>query len=156
MSSRLFQEVREKRGLAYAVSAHNKKYKDTGAFYVSAGVKNEKGTQALEVIACELKKIRRYGIKDDELKRAKQYLSGQLLLALEDTSEYMLFLGEQLVCLDRILLPDEILKSVQRVKKGDVVKLAEELFVRPNASLSAVGPFDEAQKKKMAAALEIL
>jgi len=156
MSSRLFQEVREKRGLAYAVAAHNKKYKDTGAFYITAGVKNKNAHKALEVIIAELKKVKQRGVKDDELKRAKQYLSGQLLLALEESSEYMLFSGEQLVCLDRILTPDEILKCISRIKKSEVVKFANDFFRRENASVSAIGPFDSAEKRKMKGALDIL
>jgi len=149
MSSRLFQEVRERRGLAYAISSHVKKYRDTGAFFITAGVKNEKMTEAVELILKELISLKQKGITASELKRAKEYYIGQLSLALEDTAEHMVWIGEQMVCLERVLSPGDILKKVNAVTREDVLRMANRLFKKENFNLALVGPFNEKQKTKI-------
>jgi len=156
MSSRLFQEIREKRGLAYAISTHVKKHKDAGAFLVTAGVRNEKAAEALEVTLKMLKKIKQKGVTANELKRAKDYYLGQLLMALEDTAEHMIWMGEQLICIDRIFSAQQILKKVNAVTKEDLSRLAGQLFRAENLNLAVVGPLKEKVKSKLTGALDIL
>jgi len=156
MSSRLFQEIREKRGLAYAISTHVKKHRDTGAFLVTAGVKNEKAVEALKVTLGMLNRIKQKGVTASELKRAKDYYVGQLLMALEDTAEHMIWMGEQLICIDRISNAQQILKKVNAVTKEDLSRLAKQLFSAKNLNLAVVGPLEEKVKSKITGALDIL
>ena len=102
MSSRLFVEVREKRGLAYSIGSSYKMLHDTGLFLIRAGVDNQKIVEATALILKELNKIRRYGVNQSEFRRGKDYLLGQFLLGLEDTMDNMLWLGEGMVSKNRI------------------------------------------------------
>lgn len=143
MSSRLFNEVREHRGLAYEIGTQVKRFKDTGAFLVHAGIDNKKVNQAVELILKELKKIRFDFVTKDELKRAKEFLLGQLEMALEDTMEYMLWIGESIVSLDKAYYLEEVIKSVNQLKREDVQKVAEYLFKENKIHLALIGPVKE-------------
>ena len=155
MSSRLFNEVREKRGLAYSIHSSFKALSDTGLFLVRAGVENTKVVQALEVIVNELKKVRQTVVTRSEFARAKDYLTGQLLLGLEDTMEHMLWIGESTMVRDRICPPDEIIRIIKSVKIDDVYRVASGILKDQTYNLSVVGPVKKEQEQAMKGLLGI-
>ena len=143
MSSRLYEEVREKRGLAYEVRTGINFYDDAGAFTVSAGVENDKAEKALVLILKELDKVRAKGIKKSELERAKEYLLSQLYFSLEDTMDHMLWLGEKAISNHKIITKEEIAKKVCAATVDDVRSVAEMIFKNNNLNLVMVGPLPE-------------
>ena len=117
-SSRLFNEIREKRGLAYEIGTHVKFMADTGAFIVHAGVDNTKVEDTVKLIFEGLQKVKDRLVTADELKRAKEYYLGQLTLAMEDTMDQMLWIGETTTTLDRTFALEDIIKEVKKVIPG--------------------------------------
>jgi len=156
MSSRLFEEIREKRGLAYEITTSIKRYKDTGSFVIIGGIKNDKLSQAVEVIIKELKKIKKESVGKAELQRAKEFYTGQTLMALEDTSDHMLYIGEQLVLRDKVANPAEILKKIEKITAGDINRIANKIFLSEKLNLAAIGPIKEKEKTDIKNILEIL
>lgn len=156
MSSRLFQEIREKRGLAYEISTGVKKYKDTGCFVVSGGIKVKKLCEAVEVILKELKKIKKTPPDTAELKRAKEFYSGQMLMALEDTSDHMVWAGEQIVMRDKVMKKEEVLKNINSVKAKDISRVADRFFKSEKLNLAAIGPVQDEDRKQIDKILETL
>ncbi len=146
MSSRLFNEVREKRGLAYSISSGMKLFKDTGAFIVRGGVHNEKVVEAVDVIVKELLKITQRPVSSDELRRAKDYLIGQTLLSLEDTAEHMFWVGEAVVATNRVETFKDVIKKVEHVSVADVKRVAQALFKSSRMNLAVVGPLTNDQE----------
>ncbi len=142
MSSRLFEEVREKRGLAYEIKSGSSFYHDTGAFSISAGVETKKAPMAIQVILKELKKISKERVKAGELRRAKDYFMSQLCMALEDTLDHLLWAGERV--LDKKELPDRnrIQEKIDSVTEKDVQEIAEKIFRQQNLNLAMIGPVD--------------
>ncbi len=147
MSSRLFTEVREKRGLAYSISSSTKSLQDTGLFLIRAGVDNNKIVAALEVVLKELKKICLKEVHQDEFIRAKDYFLGQFLLGLEDTLDHMLWMGESLMTWDKVRSLEEIIKEVNQVKISDIKRVANEIFQAGHLNLALVGPLKDGQEK---------
>lgn len=139
MSSRLFNEVREKRGLAYEIGTQVKKFHDCGAFVVHAGIDNNKTIQAIEVIMLELNKIKESLVTDDEFRRAKDYFTGQLSLGLEDTLDQMFWMGEQTVLLDKVYSLKEIISQINKIKKSDLQRIAKDAFKKELLNLSFIG-----------------
>ncbi|MDD5432145.1 MAG: pitrilysin family protein [Candidatus Omnitrophica bacterium] len=146
MSSRLFNEVREKRGLAYEIGTQVKRFMDTGAFIVHAGIDNRKVDEALKLILKELSKIRRNPVTKDEFNRAKEFYLGQLLLGLEDTLEHMLWIGETTVTLDKVYSLEEIIKEVKEVKIEDLQEVANCIFERNKLNLALIGPLKDKEQ----------
>lgn len=149
MSSRLFNEVREKRGLAYSISSSVKSLKDTGMFMIRAGVDNTKIVQAVDVIFGELRKIKKNGVTPGEFKRAREYYLGQVLMGLEDTLDHMLWLGEGVVSRDRCRTWVEVEREINRVKAADVHRLASSILNASSYSLAVVGPLKEEHEQKL-------
>ena len=145
MSSRLFNEVREKRGLAYEIGTAAKRFHDTGAFVVHAGIDNKKVPQAIALILKELSKIKKTPVTADEFSRAKEFYSGQLRLALEDTLEHMLWIGETTATLDKAFSLNEIIAEVNSVSRGNVREAAQQVFKENNLNLSIIGPLKGAE-----------
>jgi len=154
MSSRLFNEVREKRGLAYEIGTGLKRYHDTGAFLVHAGIDNHKVVPCLELIFKELGKIKNNPVSIDELKRAKEFYLGQLMLALEDTMEYMLWMGESMACLDKVYTLEEVVKEANKTSIEDLQKVAQQVFKREKINLALIGPLEK-EKKRIFARLNL-
>jgi len=148
MSSRLFSEVREKRGLAYAIGTYIKGFADTGTFLIHAGVDNTKLVQAIEVIAGELGKIKEKRVCANELRRAKDFYIGQLSLALESTLEHMFWIGEPTLHLNKTYKFDEVLKEVKKVSACDIKRLAGEIFKAGKTRLAVIGPVKEKGEEK--------
>ncbi len=154
MSSRLFDEVREKRGLAYSISSSHKSLNDTGMLLIRAGVDNKKIVQATEVILKELKKIKS-GVTQDEFTRAKDYLLGQILLGLEDTLEHMLWIQESMITWDRVRTLGEIVQQVEKVTIEDIRRVARDLFREDRYNLAVVGPLEKKQEKTLQKLLSV-
>jgi len=128
MSSRLFQVIREKHGLAYSIQSAGSCFADTGVFLVSAGLDNKRLPRALALILRELQKISRQPPSVPELRRAKDYAIGQMRLGLESTSNQMIWLGEHLMAYGFIHTPDEIERKLEAVTADDIQAVAATLF----------------------------
>jgi predicted Zn-dependent peptidase len=144
MSSRLFNEVREKRGLAYDIGSYVKKYQETGAFGVDAGVDNKKIGEAVRIILKELRKTAQKDVTEPEFKRAKEFYLGQMELGLENSMNHMLWIGESAVSLGRCRTPEEVLRAVRKVSIGDLKRVARNVFKSEHLNLAVVGPHREA------------
>ena len=144
MSSRLFQEVREKRGLAYSVYSFQQGYRGGGLFGVSAGTSPESVQECVDVIVEQLALVAERGIEESELRLAKEHIKGSLTLSLESTSSRMLRLGRSEYNLGRYLTTEEIERRVDEVDCEAVHALARELFAPENLGLCVLGPLDEA------------
>ncbi len=144
MSSRLFQEVREKRGLAYSVYSYSTQYADTGLFGVYAGCMPERVDQVLELCREELAKVATAGITADELRRGQAQLRGALVLGLEDTGSRMSRVGKAELVYGELLGVSELLRRIDAVTLGDVRDIAGVLLAEP-PTLAVIGPFDEAR-----------
>jgi predicted Zn-dependent peptidase len=142
MSSRLFQEVREKRGLAYSVYSFTAQHADTGMWGIYAGCLPSKADEVLSICADELAKIVAGGLSDVELDRGKGQVRGGIVLGLEDPSSRMTRLGKSELVYPRLEPVDEVLTAIDAVTHDDVRAIAEEVLTRPKA-LAAVGPFDD-------------
>ena len=147
MSSRLFHEIREKRGLAYEIGSQVKRFQDTGAFIVHAGIDNHKVGEAIKLILKELEKIKHKLVSIDEFKRAQEFYLGQLMLALEDTLDHMLWIGESTTALDKTYSLADIIKEVNRVKREDVQEASKYTFKEQNLNLALIGPLKDNEQK---------
>jgi len=147
MSSRLFNEVREKRGLAYEIGTGLKRYHDTGVFLVHAGIDNRKVADCLQLIFKELGKTRKSLVSEDEFKRAKDFYVGQLSLALEDTMEYMLWMGESIACLDKVYSLEQVVKELNQVRRQDCLEVAKQIFKDEIINLALIGPLEKSEKQ---------
>jgi predicted Zn-dependent peptidase len=135
MSSRLFQNIREKRGLAYSVFSGINAYRDAGYLTVYAGCANGAVEEVIDLIVEEMKVIKQTPVPDEELRRAKDHLKGSVMLSLENTSSRMSHLARQEIYFDRQFSLDETLQGIERVSPLDVQRVAGELF--SNGSLAA-------------------
>jgi predicted Zn-dependent peptidase len=138
-SSRLFQEVREKRGLAYSVYSYPSQYVDTGQVAVYVGTRPENVPEAVSVIAAELHKLQQEPVAAEELERAKENLKGRTVLGMESTLARMNRLGSSLLMGVPLLTLDETLALIDAVTAEDVSELARELFAPERMSAAAVG-----------------
>jgi len=143
MSSRLFQEVREKRGLAYSVYSFSSQHADSGIWGVYAGCLPAKADEVLAICRDEITKVVDGGLTDDELQRGQGQLRGSIVLGLEDPSSRMSRLGKAELVYPRLEPVEEILASIEAVTHDDVRQVAAEVLAQPKA-LAVVGPFDDA------------
>ncbi len=141
MSSRLFQEVREKRGLAYSVYSYASQYADTGIFGVYAGCQPRKTDEVLSICRDQLAAVAEQGITEEELVRGKGQLRGGLVLGLEDTGSRMSRIGKSELVYGELLGVEEILERVGAVTLDDVRSVAAEVLCAA-PTLAVVGPFD--------------
>jgi predicted Zn-dependent peptidase len=142
MSSRLFQEVREKRGLAYSVYSFSSQHADTGIWGVYVGCLPSKADEVLAICRDEVAKVISGGLDDAELERGKGQLRGSIVLGLEDPSSRMSRLGKAELSYPRLEPVDEILASISAVTHDDVRRVAAEVLARPKV-LAVVGPYDD-------------
>lgn len=143
MSSRLFQEVREKRGLAYSVYSYRLSFADTGTFAVYAGTTPQNADTVVQLIFDEIEQLTRNGITDTELKRAKGHLKGSLVLSSEDPGSRMNQLGRQQLTLGEIYSTDELIDRFDKVQMDDVRRVIGNIFGSGGYRVTIVGPFDE-------------
>ncbi len=147
MSSRLFRQLREERGLAYEIGTALRLFQDTGAFIVHAGIDNRRITEAVGLILQQLRQLKKQEVGRQELARAKEYCTGQLLLALEDTSNYMLWLGESVVYKKKFLSPAQIIQHLNKVTPADLRRLANKIFQGRRLNLALIGPLKGKEKQ---------
>jgi len=147
MSSRLFVEVRENKGLAYTVSSFVKTYFDTGAFGVHAAVDNDRVEPALDAIMGELERIKNEPVPEVELRKVKEYIKGNTLLSLERSGYVAHWGGWQELMLGHIESMDEALQKIEEVTAEQIRDLANDLFVRDKMRLAIVGPTPKAEDK---------
>jgi predicted Zn-dependent peptidase len=144
MSSRLFQEVRERRGLAYAVYSYRVAYVETGAFGVYAGTAPGRAAETIDVVGAEIDRvIRDGGIGDAELAAAKGQLKGSMALSLETSNSRMQRLGSSELMLGETLSLDDVTARIDAVTPDDVARLITRMFVSGSRTLAVVGPIDE-------------
>ena len=143
MSSRLFQEIREKRGLAYGVYSSVHSLSDTGSLAVSAGVAPKNTPLAVSAILEEMVRFRDQPISADELFRSKEFIKGRMLLAMEDTFANASWVGRQEILDDEILGLDEVISQIDAVQVKDVQETADRLFQAEGLVLAVVGPNGE-------------
>jgi predicted Zn-dependent peptidase len=139
MSSRLFQNVREKRGLAYSVFSGISAYRDAGNLTIYAGCANDAVEEVVDLCIAELRTLKREPVSDVELKRAKDHLKGSLMLSLENTASRMSNLARQEIYFERHFGLDETLAGVEAVTAGDVQRVANELFAGRAAAATVAG-----------------
>lgn len=146
MSSRLFIEIREKRGLAYYIRTFPEHYTDSGYIVTHAGIDNLRVVEAIKIILREYKKIKTKKISKLELEKAKDNIKGRLLLGLETSDAWAAYLGTQEILKRKILMPEEEIKMIDKVKSEDVLKLARDIFQPQKLNLAIIGPFKDKQK----------
>ncbi|OFW15568.1 MAG: peptidase M16 [Acidobacteria bacterium RIFCSPLOWO2_12_FULL_66_10] len=139
MSSRLFQNVREKRGLAYAVFSGLSAYRDAGSFTIYAGCSNDAVGEVLDLVVEELRGVKNSTVPDAELRRSKDHLKGSLMLSLENTASRMSHLARQEIYFDRQCGLDETLSGIEQVTADDVRRVAADLFRNDSLSATVLG-----------------
>lgn len=141
MSSRLFTSVREKNGLAYYIHTSSESYKDVGYLVTQAGLSNEKSIKAIKIILDEYKKIRDFGVDEEELSKAKRYLKGRTTIALESSDSMASFVAMQELYSGKILTPEEKFDKIDSVSMKDVKEVCQDIFVDKKLNLALIGPF---------------
>ncbi|MBU1912355.1 MAG: insulinase family protein [Candidatus Omnitrophica bacterium] len=149
MSSRLFENIREKKGLAYEIGADVKRYNETGAFVVHAGTEHKKAKEAIRCILKELKEIKEKHVTAGELKRAKEFFKVQLLMAMEDTVDHMLWLGEYATSLNKLPDRKEIIKKAEAVTTDDIKRVAQGIFKSSGLNIAMIGEFKDKEQKEI-------
>ena len=142
MSSRLFEQVREQRGLAYEIKSGLGFFHDAGSISISAGVEPKKGSLAVKVIMKELDRLKRSFVSKNELRRAKDYFLGQFLLGLEDTLDNALWFGERVLYGGQLPKVEEIKNEVEKVTEEHIKILANRFFKSSDVHLALIGPLD--------------
>ena len=140
MSSRLFDEVRSKRGLAYYVYAGDTEYTDSGYFEVGAGLNPAKGAEGIKVILEELAKASRDGVTEQELQRVKDQAEGRLAFMLESTGGVADNYGGSVLFHDKVLTPEEELGKIQAVTREEIQAVAQDIFRSERLNLAVIGP----------------
>jgi predicted Zn-dependent peptidase len=143
MSSRLFTEVRERRGLAYYVYAHNQSYTDAGSVFSQAGVDIARSEEAVETIVREFRKIAEERVPDDELEKARALAKGRFVLRLESPQGMIVYgLGREVLD-DPALEPEEVLAGFDAVTADDVQRVAQDVIASNGLNLALIGPFED-------------
>ncbi len=145
MSSRLFQNIREKQGLAYAVYSELNLFSDTGCFTVYAGTAAETAKQVVDSVMHEFRELKNELISEDELRRSKDHLKGSLMLSLESTSSRMSNLARQELYFDRFTTMDEMLEKIESVTRDEVQMIAQEFFRTEDMALAMLGRLGDLQ-----------
>ena len=143
MSSRLFTEVRERRGLAYYVYAHNQSYTDAGSLFSQAGVDINRSQEAVETIVREFRRIADEPVPEEELEKARALAKGRFVLRLENPQGMIVFgLGRE-VLNDPVLEPDEVIAGVDAVTADDIQRVAQDVIASNGLNLALIGPFED-------------
>ena len=142
MSSRLFQNIRERQGLAYAVFSELSPYRDTGCLSVYAGTSIESAHKVVRAVTGEFRLLKEEPVGEEELRRAKDHLKGSLMLSLESTGSRMSNLARQEMYFGRFFSLDELVESIEAVTAGDVQKIARKFFDARQIALTVLGNLD--------------
>jgi predicted Zn-dependent peptidase len=138
MSSRLFQNIRERQGLAYAIYSELNPYRDTGCLSVYAGTSRESAAKVVASIVTEFKQLKEV-VPEDELRRAKDQLKGSLMLSLESSTARMSNLAKQEMYFDHFMGLDEIVDRIETVTAGDLAELAQQFFRTDCIAVTVLG-----------------
>jgi len=143
MSSRLFQEIREKRGLVYSVYGYFRPYADVGQGVMYAGTDLNRVEETVEALVGELRKLRDERVPEEELQRTKDLRQGRLLMGFEDSRAVAAWIGSQEATYGEIKTPEEVMAKIEAVTAEDVQELAQELFVPERLNLALIGPYSD-------------
>jgi predicted Zn-dependent peptidase len=143
MSSRLFQEIREKRGLAYSVYSYRSLFADTGSFAIYAGTTPQNAETVIDIIRTEVASVLSDGVTEAELRRAKGHVKGALVLSAEDPGSRMNRLGRQQITTGEILSVDELIQKFDALEMADIERVAQSVLGKKSFHVTVVGPFDE-------------
>ncbi len=146
MSSRLFIQVRERRGLAYYVNSDTDLFSETGLLAATAGLNLEKVEEAVKVIMDEFEKTKNGDVSEKELAKAKQFIKGRTTLGLENSRRVAEWYAEKELLEGRIETPDEVFNQTEKVTLADVSRVARRVFVPEKANLAIIGPFEDQEK----------
>jgi predicted Zn-dependent peptidase len=155
-SSRLFREVREKRGLAYAVGSYTQQYVDSGLIGLYVGTRGDNVEEACGIIGRELASVHADGITDDELARAKEHVKGRMVLSSESTAARMARIGKAVLFDTPLLTLDQLLAEVDGVTREQVAELARELYAPDSLSAAAIAPSEDRFRASLAQVSEAL
>jgi predicted Zn-dependent peptidase len=139
MSSRLFLEIRERRGLAYAIHSYTTHFRDTGSLIIAAGVDPQRVHPTLQAVLQELEKLKET-IPEEEFIRAKEFAKGRLLLRMEDSRNVASWLGSQELLTRHIFTLDEVLSIIDNLSPSDLTRVAQKVFNTNRLNLAMVGP----------------
>lgn len=148
MSSRLFQEIREKRGLAYSVGSYSQSFREGGYFAVYSGTSAATADQVLDLVKAEFANVRKNNITEKELNRAKNQFRGGIVMSQESMNSRMMRMGRNELTYDRVLPIDEIMQKITAVNLDDVAQVAQHLFGADAYALATVGPYGKKSRKK--------
>ncbi len=148
MSSRLFHEIREKRGFGYYVGTSSESYQDAGSMVSTAGIDPKRVKEAISIILDEHKKINDKGsrIKDEELRKTKEYLKGHMVLGLENSRSVAYYYASQELLEKKIYNPDEVMSKIDAVTVEQMENAAKKYFVEKNLNLAVIGDFSSGQE----------
>jgi predicted Zn-dependent peptidase len=146
MSSRLFQRLREEMGVCYYVKAGQSLYDDTGIFLIRSGVDNSRVEEVVGEILKELRFIKKNGVEEDELQKAKEVIIGNFLMGLETSDSLAFYYADLEIKHKKLSKPQEFVKKIQSVSAKDVRKAANEIFKNKNMNLALIGPYKDGRK----------
>jgi predicted Zn-dependent peptidase len=149
MSSHLFQEVREKRGLAYAIYSTSSPFRDLGIAYTYAGISRENLEQVVDLILKEFGRMKKEGLTAAEIERSKEYMKGTTVLGLESTAARMSYIMRSEFYYDRVITIDETFGKIDKVTNDDIVRLANQYFRDEFLTLAVIGDMDELPVKAL-------
>ena len=149
MSSRLFEELREKQGLCYDIGSSYKHHNDIAEFGIHAGVDTHKIYTSVAGIVEELKKLRDFGVNKNELVRAKEFAKGQIQLGLENTSTRMIWLGDKAMVDGTIPEVKSIIKRIDAIKEADILRVSNDIFCSRLFNMAIIGNISDSDKKKV-------
>jgi predicted Zn-dependent peptidase len=146
MSSRLFTEVRERRGLAYYIYGHQQGYTDTGTLFAQGGVDINRIDDAVQTVVAEFARIAADPVEPDELEKARNFAKGRLVLSLEDPKGMILFGLRNEVLEGTLREPDEVLAELDKVTREDIQRVAQDIIREDRLNFALIGPFDEPER----------
>ncbi|MFA4857818.1 MAG: pitrilysin family protein, partial [Candidatus Margulisiibacteriota bacterium] len=149
MSSRLFQEIREKRGMAYSIFSTFSPYMDAGTFYTYAGCTKENAASIINFTLGELSAFKKNGVTPKELERSKEYIKGTLVLGMESTSSRMNWMGRSEFYHDRIVSVEETFADIDKVTNDAIIEVANQYFTEDQLTLTMIGDITEAPVKRL-------
>jgi predicted Zn-dependent peptidase len=146
LSSRLFQEIREERALAYSVYSYHSAFRDCGLFTIYSGTSPENADEVAELVLNELAKLATKGVDEQELSRTKEQIKGNIYLGLESVSSRMSRMGKSELCFNRLITPEEVIDKINKVTTDEVQEMAVQLFDHSKIAIATIGPFCKNEK----------
>jgi len=146
MSSRMFLNVREAKGLCYYISTHSDNFIDTGIFSTGAGVNVDGVDDAVAGILTEYSRMCDDGVDEKELQKAKNFMNGKMVLRLEDSEQYAHLLGKYELLHGKTMMPDEITKALNAVTVDDIVRVARDVLAPSNLRIGVIGPYEDKER----------